>query len=184
MTRAWFKWLFVVAGAFALAAVAVSGIVWLAEIFLKSSGKHPTSAEQLDHWIRIVAGKWSLDQIVYGRTSFLYALSAGLVLLLNLVVIAALASLIIGWVSKVRPLLLILGMEKLMNFEQLSNSQLARVKLEIYNRLFAPEQHTEETRKKIDDVVDIAKEAWRQEIDKHFAEQAPRLWRRMKKSFD
>lgn len=113
-----------------LFAVAVFSL-WAAEVFIKSSGKPPTSAEQLNFWIQVVAGKWLPDRVPYARTSFLYALSAGLALLLNLVVIAGLISLIIGWVRKVRPLLLTLELEDTMTNEQVIHFRDARVIAEI-----------------------------------------------------
>ena len=78
-----------------------------------------------------------------------------------------------------------LEQEKLMNFAQLANSKDAYIKAEIYRTLFTPEQHTEETRRKIDDAINAAKQAWVEGLNKALTtERSQRLWRRWAKHFD
>jgi hypothetical protein len=143
-----------------VAVFALVPALWWAERAIKSSGKHPTSAEQLNFWIQVVVGKWLPNSVPYGRTSFLYALSAGLALILNLVVIVALASLIISWVRKVRPLLLTLELENaMMTNEQVIHFLAARQIAEINKRI--PDRETMAT---IRECFTVGEQNWLKEL--------------------
>jgi hypothetical protein len=177
MIRPILRWvLIVVAIPLVLAgfAVLVAWVLWRVE-------PSWASPKRTHFWYQVLSGNWAPDA-PYPANSFAFALSAATAMLLGLGPIIALLGLIFGWI---RPLLRALEQEKLMNFAQLANSKDAYIKTEIYKRLFTPEQHTEETRRKIDDAIASAKQAWVEGLNKTLPpERAQRLWRRWAKHFD
>lgn len=62
-----------------------------------------------------------------------------------------------------------------MNFEQLSNREISRIKLEVYNRLYPPEQHTEENRNTLDAAFLAGRQAfWNEELPEDVPDEAAR----------
>jgi hypothetical protein len=128
------KWIVAVILSFSVL-FALVWILWEAERHLLppiEAARAPTAATRPHFWIQVFAGKWAPNSVPYASTTFPFALSAVLALVLS--VAPFLATIPLIYLYLIRPVIR-LGKEQTMKLEQYNNQRDQVILGEIYSLL-------------------------------------------------